>query len=107
MFCSIRDINFGRDSKKTLEQIEGIYRNGSFLSISMSGGVIIQLFVKNNPLSSAYSISQFDFETYSQSVASVSKIVKDRVRLATADLILFGDITRQERDFWKCVQDAH
>lgn len=107
MFCSIRGINFGRDSKNLFAKIEGIYRNGSYLKISMSGGVIIQLFVKNNPLSTAYSISQFDFEKYSQAVASVSKIVKDRVRLATGDLILIGNITRQEKDFWKCIQDAH
>ncbi len=107
MLCSIRDITFGRESKQLLNQIEGYYRNGNFLNMFISGGVIIQLFAKNHALPAAYSVSQFDFDLYSLTVASAPKLVRSRVRLAAEITLLYGNISAAERAFWKCIKNAH
>ncbi|MGY2180123.1 hypothetical protein [Pseudomonas agarici] len=107
MSCGINGVTFGHRSKEGFKNIGRIYRYGNMLSATLSGGVITNLFFNNGPLSATYSISQYDFTLFTRAMAATPTIVKNRVNLEVAAIITDNTINYKEREFWKCIYNAH
>ncbi len=105
MKCAfINEVTFSQASADAIKDIRRRSQLAAALSGVMPAGVMINIFLGNKPLQSAYNISQTDFELLSKAMASVPLIQRKVIRdIATMQSLAH---TGKEADFWRGVADG-
>jgi len=100
----INDVKFSQDSIEAIKDIRRRSQLATALSVAMPAGVMINIFLGNKPLQSAYNISQTDFASLSKAMASIPSIQRKVIRdIATMQALTHSG---KEAQFWRGVADG-
>ena len=100
----INDVKFSQGS---IAAIKDIRRRGHMLAALakiMPAGIMINIFLGNNTLKSAYKVSQTDFESLAKAMAPLPTIQRKIIRdIATMQALSHSG---KESQFWREVADG-
>lgn len=98
---NLDNVNFSPSSISAIEEIREKRKLFSLLSGSLPTGVMINIFLGNGPIRSAYNITQTDFELFTQSMSAITLTERRVIQRIAKEQILAT--TSKENRFWKGV----
>lgn len=100
----INDVKFSQDSVNAIKDIRRRGEMAVALSRVMPAGVMLNIFLGNKPLHSAYNISQADFEALAKAMGSLPAIQRKVIRdIATMQALSHSG---KESQFWRGVTNG-
>ena len=100
----INSVKFGQESIGAIKDIRRRKRLAASLSIVMPAGAMLNIFLGNDALKSAYNISQTDFEALAKAMASLPVIQRKVIRDIAMEQALYR--SGKEAQFWKGVANG-
>ena len=101
---SISEIKFSQDSISAIKDIRRRSQMVKALSRIIPTGVMVNIFLGNGALKSAYNISQTDFESLAKAMTSLPAIQRKIIRdIATMQALSHSG---KESQFWRGVADG-
>ena len=99
---NIGEIRFSQISVDAIEEIRRIKRSANLLIHIIGAGTVVNIFLGNDALKSAYSLYSTDFEYMAKAMDAVPIIEKRRI-LDVAKMAYLDTINYKEKQFWSAV----
>lgn len=103
---SIVDLQLSEKDLEALEAIRKVERNGDWLEKALPVGVLATIFLGNRAPEVSFNIASTDWVLFTQSMNSISPIVRRRVSDIAKMQRLRQGLTYQQRQFWEAVDNG-
>lgn len=100
---TISGLELDRNDEEALKKIRRITRAGEILKLALPAGVLTTIFLGSKPLTASYNIQSTDWVLFAKAMNSVSPIVRHQISLTAKTRLLRGDLTDEQRQFWRAV----